>query len=101
MGKAEGRTVLVTGGNIGIGRATVSGLAQRGARVYIASRSRAMGEAAVAEIRAATGNDAVFFLPPVPRGRTHGTPQRSRNGRCAGTTANLWVPITYGTSRYS
>jgi retinol dehydrogenase 12 len=57
-----GRTFLVTGGNTGIGRATVSGLAQRGARVYIASRSRAKGEAAVAEIRAATGHDAVFFL---------------------------------------
>jgi retinol dehydrogenase 12 len=58
-----GRTFLVTGGNTGIGRATVSALAQRGARVYLASRSRAKGEAAVAEITAATGNDAVFFLP--------------------------------------
>jgi retinol dehydrogenase-12 len=58
-----GRTFLVTGGNTGIGRATVSALAQQGARVYIASRSRAKGEEAVAQIRAATGNDAVFFLP--------------------------------------
>jgi retinol dehydrogenase 12 len=58
-----GRTFLVTGGNTGIGRATVSALARQGARVYIASRSRAKGEAAVAQIRAATGNDAVFFLP--------------------------------------
>ncbi len=58
-----GRTFLVTGGNTGIGRATVSALAQRGARVYLAARSRAKGEAAAAEITAATGNDAVFFLP--------------------------------------
>jgi retinol dehydrogenase 12 len=63
VGELGGRTFLVTGGNTGIGRATVSGLAQRGARVYLASRSRAKGEAAVAAIRAATGNDAVFFLP--------------------------------------
>ena len=63
MSELGGRTFLVTGGNTGIGRATVSALAQQGARVYIASRSRAKGEAAVAQIRAATGNDAVFFLP--------------------------------------
>jgi retinol dehydrogenase-12 len=58
-----GRTFLVTGGNTGIGRATVTALAQRGGRVYVASRSAAKGEAAVAEIRAATGNESVFFLP--------------------------------------
>jgi retinol dehydrogenase 12 len=57
------RTVLVTGGNTGIGRATADGLAARGGRVYVAARSRAKGEAAVAEIRASTGNDDVFFLP--------------------------------------
>jgi retinol dehydrogenase 12 len=55
--------VLVTGGNTGIGRATAEGLAGRGARVYVACRSAAKGEAAVAAIRAATGNDAVFLLP--------------------------------------
>jgi retinol dehydrogenase-12 len=58
-----GRTFLVTGGNTGIGRATAAGLAQRGGRVWIAARSAAKGEAAVAEIKAATGNEAVFFLP--------------------------------------
>jgi NAD(P)-dependent dehydrogenase (short-subunit alcohol dehydrogenase family) len=58
-----GRTFLVTGGNTGIGRATAAGLAQRGRRVWIAARSAAKGEAAVAEIKAATGNEAVFFLP--------------------------------------
>ena len=58
-----GRTFLVTGGNTGIGRATAAGLAQRGGRVWIAARSPAKGQAAVAEIRASTGNDSVFFLP--------------------------------------
>jgi retinol dehydrogenase-12 len=65
-GELAGRTFLVTGGNTGIGRATAAALAGskgRGGRVWVASRSRAKGEAAVAEIKAATGNDAVWFLP--------------------------------------
>jgi NAD(P)-dependent dehydrogenase (short-subunit alcohol dehydrogenase family) len=58
-----GRTFLVTGGNTGIGRATVTGLAERGGRVFLASRSLAKGQAAVAEIKASTGNESVFYLP--------------------------------------
>jgi NAD(P)-dependent dehydrogenase (short-subunit alcohol dehydrogenase family) len=63
MGELAGRTFLVTGGNTGIGRATAEGLAQRGGRVWIAARSRAKGEVAVAGIKASTGNDSVFFVP--------------------------------------
>jgi retinol dehydrogenase 12 len=63
MNDLAGRTFLVTGANTGIGRATAEGLARRGGRVYVASRSREKGSAAVAAIRAATGNDAVEFLP--------------------------------------
>jgi retinol dehydrogenase-12 len=63
MGELAGRTFLVTGGNTGIGRATAAGLAGRGGRVWIAARSPAKGEAAVAEIKASTGNGSVFFLP--------------------------------------
>jgi retinol dehydrogenase-12 len=63
MRDLAGRTFLVTGGNTGIGRATASVLAGRGGRVWFAARSRAKGEAAVAGIKAATGNDSVFFLP--------------------------------------
>jgi len=63
MSELAGRTFLVTGGNTGIGRATVTALAQRGGRVFLTARSAAKGEAAAAEIKAATGNDAVFFLP--------------------------------------
>ena len=63
MSDLAGRTFLVTGANTGIGRATAEGLARRGGRVYVASRSREKGSAAVAAIRAATGNDAVEYLP--------------------------------------
>ena len=62
MSDLAGRTFLVTGGNTGIGRATVTALAQRGGRVFLTARSAAKGEAAVAAIKAATGNDAVFFV---------------------------------------
>ncbi len=63
MSELEGRTFLVTGGNTAIGRATAAGLAGRGGRVWIAARSRAKGEAAVAGIKAETGSDSVWFLP--------------------------------------
>jgi retinol dehydrogenase-12 len=63
MSELGGRTFLVTGGNTGIGRATAAGLAGRGGRVWIAARSRAKGEAAVAAIKAGTGSDSVWFLP--------------------------------------
>src|ERR1019366_308060 len=58
-----GRTFMVTGGNTGIGRATVAGLARRGGRVYVACRSQEKGRRAVADIVAATGNESVASLP--------------------------------------
>jgi len=58
-----GRTFIVTGGNTGIGRATAASLARRGGRVYVACRSQERGQSAVADIVAATGSDAVAFLP--------------------------------------
>ena len=56
------RTVVVTGANTGIGLATASALAGQGWRVWVTARSERKGAAAVASIRAATGNDAVFLL---------------------------------------
>ena len=58
-----GRTFLITGGNTGIGLATARTLAGRGGRVYLACRSRAKGEAAVATLTAETGSDQVSYLP--------------------------------------
>jgi NAD(P)-dependent dehydrogenase (short-subunit alcohol dehydrogenase family) len=62
-GELAGRTFMVTGGNTGIGRATAADLARRGGRVYVACRSAEKGQKAVADIVAATGSDAVAFLP--------------------------------------
>jgi retinol dehydrogenase 12 len=55
-------TVVVTGANTGIGRATALVLAREGWRVYVAARSAEKGEAAVASIKVAAGSDSVFFL---------------------------------------
>ncbi len=62
MSDLSGKTFLVTGGNAGIGYATVTALAARGARVYLTSRSKSKGEAAVAAIAAATGSDQLRLL---------------------------------------
>ena len=52
----EGKVCLVTGANRGIGRATVEGLARRGATVLMVCRTREAGEAARSDIVARTGN---------------------------------------------
>jgi len=54
-----GRTVVITGGTSGIGKATAIGLAALGARVAIAGRDLVRAEAAATDIRGTTGNPNV------------------------------------------
>ena len=61
--RLDGKVVLVTGGNAGVGKETAVGLAARGARVVITSRNQQRGAGAVADIRARSGNDAVEVMP--------------------------------------
>ncbi|MCB0587417.1 MAG: SDR family oxidoreductase [Phaeodactylibacter sp.] len=57
------KTVLITGGNDGIGKATALKLAQKGMQVVLACRSETKGQQAAGEIRQQTGNELVHFLP--------------------------------------
>lgn len=50
-GLMRGKTVLITGANSGLGRATAAALLRMGARVIMGCRDRARAEAAAGELR--------------------------------------------------
>lgn len=59
----KGKTVVITGGNAGIGKETAIGLARLGARVLITSRDERRGARAVDEIRRRSASADVDVLP--------------------------------------
>jgi NAD(P)-dependent dehydrogenase (short-subunit alcohol dehydrogenase family) len=58
----KGKTVLITGANHGIGKATALALAQRGARVVLVAHNSEKGMAAVNGIEAASGSNDVELI---------------------------------------
>ncbi|KAF8548727.1 NAD(P)-binding protein [Imleria badia] len=61
----SGKVIIVTGGNTGIGYATVKHLARKGAKVYMAARNKTRAEEAIAKLKKeglGPGNGEVIWL---------------------------------------
>lgn len=57
----SGKVVLVTGANSGIGKETARVLLTKNAKVYVACRDKAKGEAAIRDLKESTGKEAHFL----------------------------------------
>jgi len=60
--RLDGKLVVITGANCGIGLETARDLAKRGALIIVGCRSRQRGEAAVKEIISTSGNSKVEMV---------------------------------------
>lgn len=57
----EGKVIIVTGANAGVGKETAKVLVARNGKVYIAGRSQERVEQAIQDIKAETGKEALFL----------------------------------------
>ena len=57
----SGKVIVVTGGNTGIGYETAKALLAKNAKVYLACRSEAKAQAAIAKLKEETGKEALFL----------------------------------------
>jgi NAD(P)-dependent dehydrogenase (short-subunit alcohol dehydrogenase family) len=60
--RIDGKIVVITGANAGIGKETAVDLAKRGGKVYIACRDIKRGEDALKEIKERSNSDNIHFL---------------------------------------
>ena len=59
--RLDGKTAIITGGNVGLGYETAVELARRGARVILACRDETKGMIAERSVREETKSDEVFY----------------------------------------
>ncbi|KAG5676985.1 hypothetical protein PVAND_006776 [Polypedilum vanderplanki] len=60
--RIDGKIVIITGANTGIGKETAIDLAKRGGKIYIACRDEKRGEDALKEIKERSDSDKVHFM---------------------------------------
>jgi NAD(P)-dependent dehydrogenase (short-subunit alcohol dehydrogenase family) len=58
----QGKVVVVTGSNVGIGKETAAALVRLGASTVLACRNEAKAEAAASDIKRTTGHDDVHVV---------------------------------------
>lgn len=60
--RIDGKIVIVTGANTGLGKATATELAKRGGKIYLACRSEERGLAALNDIKEASKSESLYFM---------------------------------------